>query len=163
VGIAQECRRRRSAFRDLGSLDRELHFVQAYRCYVVRWLSDPSVESSREHWRSLLEHPEFEPGFAALHDLRGRGTDRGYESLVEARGIYASQVAPHVGDGRVSLLVDSVLGFGLARQMTILLDLEESARVTYSEEEAKTWIGLPADFPLPYPASSSSRPDSSSR
>jgi len=59
-------------------------------------------------------------------------------------------VAPEVGEGRLAILVDSAVTFGQARQMTMMLGLEGTSLITYSEGEAKTWVGLPPDYKLPY-------------
>jgi len=143
-------------------MDREIYFVHQHRCYVVRWIADPSEESSREHWKALTEHPEFEPGHAALHDFRGRNPRGGYEEAQEGRDTYVRDVAPHVGDGRVAMLVDSPMAYGQARMIAIMLALEETSLVTYSEEDAKEWVGLSADYEFPYPTPSSGSSESGS-
>jgi hypothetical protein len=105
-----------------------------------------------EHWTGLLDHPEFEPGQAALHDLRGRKARGDYEDVFTQGEVYRRDVEPRVGTGRMAILVDSAVTYGQGRQVTTMLDLEDSSLVTYSEEEAKTWVGLPADYELPYPS-----------
>jgi len=131
-------------------MTRELHFIHECRCYVVRWLSNPSIAAARDHWQSLIEDPEFELGYSALHDMRGREFTKTYEETVSERDVYRRDVEPRVGDGRTAILVDSVATYGQARQMTLMLNLEDSSVVTYSEEEAKRWVGLPAEYVFPY-------------
>ncbi len=129
---------------------RELYFFPESRCYVVRWLVDLTKGAMLAHWSGLLEDPDYNPEYAALHDVRCRSIKGGYEETVESRDIYRRKVEPEVGEGRVAVLVDTASAYGSGRQLTIMTGLEDESLVTYSEEEAKSWIGLGADFVLPY-------------
>jgi len=129
---------------------RELYFFPESHCYVVRWIVDPTKEAMLSHWHDLLEDPEYNPDFAALHDLRNRTIKGEYADTVESRDAYTRDVAPEVGGGRVAVLVDTAAAYGSGRQLTVMTGLEDDSLVTYSEEEAKRWIGLSEDHALPY-------------
>lgn len=129
---------------------RELYFYPDAGCYVVRWVDDLTVDDLIAHWKDLLGHPEFETGYAALHDARDRSIVTAYAETVEGREAYLRDVAPKVGSGRVAVLVDNPNAFGTGRQLTVMTGLEEDSLVTYSEEAAKKWVGLAGDFVLPY-------------
>jgi hypothetical protein len=138
-------------------VDWELQFVHPHRCYIVRWLVDLSRERTREYWKALIANPEFQPGYAVLHDLRGRSIRRGFEDTAIQRDIYRREVAPHVGEGRAALLVDSAMAYSQEKLLTLMLGMEDTVLVTYSEDEARRWVGLPADHPLPAPAGDGGR------
>jgi hypothetical protein len=129
---------------------RELYFYPDAGCYVVRWIDDLRVEDLIAHWKDLLERPEYDASFAALHDARERSILAGYAETVEGRDVYVRDVAPKIGSGRVAVLVDNPSAFGSGRQLTVMTGLEEDSLVTYSEEAAKQWVGLSGDFELPY-------------
>ena len=131
-------------------MNRELYFYHDLQCYVVRWVGDLSTEAMTVHWRDLLDQPDYRPEHAGLHDVRGREINAGYSDTVESREIYERDVAPRVGGGRVAILVDNAAAFGTGRQLTVMTGLEDASLVTYSEEDAKKWIGLASDFALPY-------------
>lgn len=132
-----------------GLSERELHFYEEVGCYVVRWLSDFSQGSLARHWAALVEDPRLRPGMAALHDARGCQVKAGRSALGEGARLYRREVEPRVGFGRVALLVDDDGTLADARRLTELLELE-GALVTTSESEAKAWVGLERNLPLPY-------------
>jgi hypothetical protein len=129
---------------------RELYFYPESHCYVVRWVADLTKEAMVDHWRDLLGDPDYRPDQAALHDVRNRAIKGEYADTVESRDTYQREVAPKTGSGRVAVLVDNAAAFGSGRQLTVMTGLEEESLVTYSEQEAKRWIGLDAALVLPY-------------
>ena len=139
---------------------REIHYYPELGCYVVRWLVDLTTDAMATHWRALLADPDYSPDHASLHDLRERGIAGEYEGILESRDVYQRDVAPKVGNGRVAILVDNAAAFGSGRQLTMMLGLEEDTLVTYSEAEAKRWIGLGEDHALPYVVSGDPADDS---
>jgi hypothetical protein len=127
---------------------RELTFVPDRHCYLVRWRGDVTPEDSRRHWQALVDDPRFQRGFAALHDVRGCNLLRDFESAQRVRLVYRGY-AERLGDARLAVLVDSPRQYGMERQLMTMLGVEDLGLVTYDEAEAKAWVGLPADFPLP--------------
>ncbi len=103
-----------------------------------------------EHWRSLSAIPAWSPNLAVLHDLRQISASRTFSETLEAAEMYKSIVK--AGDGKVAILVDSSVIFGLTRQLSIITGLESMTRVTTSAAEAKAWVGLPPDFLLATPS-----------
>jgi len=132
-------------------MPRELHFLPDHRCYLVRWRGDMTPADTRQHWRDLLDDPRHESGLAALHDLRDCRLLRDFSGAKEEQGAYR-KLADGFGMARVAMLVGSPLQYGMARQLMTLLDFDDLALVTYDEADAKAWIGLAADYPLPYEA-----------
>ena len=132
-------------------MNRVLFFAPEHACYVVRWTASLTKEASVAHWQDLVERPEFSPGLAALHDMRGVTIPRSYEETAEVGKIYRRDIEPRVGFGRVALLVDDADNFGQAERLTNALELAGTL-VTYSEREAREWVGLPTDFELADPA-----------
>jgi hypothetical protein len=132
-------------------MDREIYFFDQYRCYVVRWISDISRDGVIQHWEALIQDPRFQPGYAALHDARGRAPKASWSDLREGTERYRVAVEPRVGFGRVAILVDAEDVRAQALRLLELLELE-GAIVTASEAEARSWVGLPLDLPLPYHA-----------
>ncbi|MGH0030420.1 MAG: hypothetical protein ACQGVC_11565 [Myxococcota bacterium] len=130
-------------------MDRELYFIADRGCYVVRWMADVSDGSATRHWQELIGNARFRPGLAALHDVRGHAIELGRQSLRDEAEAYRAEVEPRVGFGRVAILVDDPEMHRRAERLVRMLELH-GARVTFSETEAKEWVGLPPDQPLPY-------------
>jgi len=128
---------------------REITFVPAHRCYLVRWRGDVTPADSQRHWRELLDDPRHRSDYAALHDVRGCRLVRDYQSAKRLTQAYRG-FADSLGEARVAVLVDSARQYGLERQLFTLLGFEEQGLVTYDEAAAKAWVGLPVDFRLPY-------------
>ena len=130
-------------------MDRELYFVPEHTCYIVRWIADITGDALLEHWRDLVERPEFDPCLVALHDFRGIEVRRGKTATIVVGEIYRRDVEPRVGFGRAAIIVDDAAKFERANHLISMLELDGTL-VSYSEQEAKTWVGLPGDFALPY-------------
>jgi len=131
-------------------MDRELYFVPEHDCYVVRWIANITKQGSIEHWRDLIEQPRFRPELAALHDMRKVEARRDREETVELGETYRRDVEPHVGFGRVAILVAHPETYERAQHLTNMLELAGTL-ISYSEQDAMEWVGRPADFALPYP------------
>jgi hypothetical protein len=126
---------------------RELHFYPEHHCYFVKWDgTEVTAEDTLQHWQELARNAQYDASMDALHDLRGCHFESSYVAALKGARIYQSTGVG--GTGKVGVLVDDVLAFGMMRQLTVVMDLDDSL-VTYDEAEAKALVGLPRDFALP--------------
>lgn len=130
-------------------MDRELYFLPEHGCYVVRWTARITKDTSIEHWRDLVERPEFTPELAALHDFRAADVHPDRKGTIEVGHVYRREIEPRVGFGRVAIMVATGEAFAAAERLINLLELDGTL-ISYDESDAKAWIGLPRDFDLPY-------------
>lgn len=118
--------------------------------YFVKWHLPVTLARYRTYVADLLARPDFRPGMWALHDVRGSGD---HTSLDEVRATARASRADNVRRGtvRTVLLVDSDLGFGMARLYQGQVDTGDVERgVARSLEEARALLDLPPDYRLPF-------------
>ena len=90
----------------------------------------------------VLAHPSMEPDFNQLFDARE-------VTKLELSGACVREVSTDTGFGEGSLrafVTESDAGFGMARMYQTLRDTyPDEVRVFRSIDEARAWLGLPAE------------------
>ena len=120
------------------------------RIMFVTWSGTIDLGDHKAFYEDLVRTPGFATRTGIFHDCRG--ADRiaiGFDNLNAARLHYADTVLEAATPVPAAVLVATKVQFGQMRQYITKLDVEETTLITYSEDDAKAHLGLPADFTLP--------------
>ena len=125
-------------------------YNESVDCCFVHWTEALSFESLWGFMKDVVGESWFYPGVNVLHDFRG-ATAAPPQTDVRQLARNFQLVKPAFGDsGRVVILVPTqkevrvaqtyvALAGGTGREFAVFTDLDE----------AKAWLGLPADYELP--------------
>jgi hypothetical protein len=101
-----------------------------------------SIESHPECFRKLFTSAFWKPGTNLLFD--NRNFDFGQMNIDKLRmgSNYYQKVSDHLGKGKVALLMNTPLGYGIGRQFQLLSEekVQTEIRVFKDEQEAIGWL-----------------------
>ncbi len=119
-------------------------------CIFIKWRGTFSYEEGSAHYREVAEFVGFQRGSHLFHDIRLVDVD------VPASEIHKVAVAasPKVDSNavrKVAILVSSDVGFGMMRMLALMRERPGLVLNVFRDlEEAKAWLGLPADVGDPF-------------
>ena len=122
----------------------------ALGCIFIRWSGTFSSEEGAAHYREIAGYESFQRGSHLFHDAR----------LVDV-GVPTSEIekvataaSPKVDSGvvrKVAILASSDVGFGMMRMLASMRERPGLVLNVFRDlEEAKAWLGLPADLGDPF-------------
>jgi len=115
-------------------------------CIFVKWSSNPKLTDVRTYFQELMRIPALAAGANVFNDVRALSPDLPTSFFRQAARLGPD--APNTGaEQKLALLVSSDVGFGLMRVFATFrqrpgIEIE----VFDSLEEAKAWLGLPAEI-----------------
>ncbi len=119
-------------------------------CIFIRWRGTFSREEGAAHYREIAGLVSFQQGSHLFHDVRLVDVNVPASEIREV----ARAKSPNVdsdNDRKVAVLAPSDLGFGMMR---MLASVREHPGLTLNVfrdlEQAKAWLGLPADLGDPF-------------
>lgn len=117
-------------------------------CYVVVWTGDVTVDALKRFFADVVKLPVFPARRGVIHDLRRARIAIDFHQLDTAR--LDHDLAIHADNRKPPLayVVESAHQFGQIRQYIAKVQIENEVLVTYSEDEAKAFVGLPKNFDL---------------
>lgn len=118
------------------------------RCYAVVWSGDVTLDALKAFYVDVVKLPEFPDRRGVLHDFRNADIAHDFNELDKVREHYRQAIRDHDVRPGLSFIVKSSHQFGQVRQTIAKMLSNDQILVTYSEDEAKTFIGLPTDFDL---------------
>ncbi len=122
----------------------------ALGCIFIRWRGTFSSEEGAAHYREIAEYESFQQGSHLFHDVRLADVD---VPASEIRNV-ATAASPNVTAKtvrKVAILTSSDLGFGMMRMLSSMRERPGLVLNVFRDlEEAKAWLGLPADLGDPF-------------
>ena len=92
--------------------------------------------------KDIVAHPAWHPGMDIFIDHRKLALGQITPSGVEAVSHYFKSISPVLGDGRLALLMNRDVDFGIARAWETLTegDVDMSIRVFRDLDSPETWL-----------------------
>jgi hypothetical protein len=122
----------------------------ALGCIFIRWSGIFSSEEGAAHYREVAGYESFQKGAHLFHDTRLVNVD---VSTSEVQKV-ATAPSPIVDLGvvrKVAILASSDFGFGMMRMLALMRARPGLVLDVFRDlEEAKAWLGLPADLGDPF-------------
>ncbi len=122
----------------------------ALGCIFIRWRGTFSYEEGAAHYREVAEFESFQQGSHLFHDVRLVNVDVPASEIQSV----AKAVSPKVTANtvrKVAILTSSDLGFGMMRMLALMRERPELVLNLFRDlEEAKAWLGLPAELGDPF-------------
>ncbi len=119
-------------------------------CIFIRWKGTFSSEEGATYYREIVGHESYQNGAHLFHDIRLVDPDVPSPEIEKAAIAGPQYAAPNTVR-KVAILAPSDLGFAMMR---MLASMREHPGLTLSVfrdlEEAKAWLGLPADLGDPF-------------
>jgi hypothetical protein len=119
-------------------------------CIFVRWKGTFSSEEGAAYYREIVGHESYQNGSHLFHDIRLVNADVSISEIEKVARAGPRDAAPSIVR-KAAILASSDLGFGMMR---MLASMREHPGLTLSVfrdlEEAKAWLGLPADLGDPF-------------
>ncbi len=119
-------------------------------CAFIKWHGVFSLDENRKFRSDTADNAAFQACTKRLHDTRG--VDISVPTSVIRTVAYADPVTtePFV-EVRSAILVSSEMAFGMMRMFsTMYQDPRMNMRVFRNLDDAKAWLGLPADLGDPF-------------
>ncbi len=124
-------------------------FVRSPGAYVITWSVEWTVDDLRSCLADLRADPNFRLGLNRLHDLRTVSIRLNSKQVAAVSQGLEAEDDKH-GDRRVAYFVGDDITYGVLRMAVghgILMRAQQW--VMRNADEAKDWVGLPADYVLP--------------
>jgi hypothetical protein len=122
----------------------------ALGCIFIKWRGTFSSEEGSAHYREIAGLVGFQQGSHLFHDARLVDVS---VPTSEIRDV-AKAPSPKVDSAivrKVAILVSSDLGFGMMRMLGAMRERPGLVLNVFRDlEEAKAWLGLPADLGDPF-------------
>ena len=125
-------------------------FDEAAGCYFVSWTGTIPVDEYYSHFRTVIAKPWFRKELNVIHDLRNAGLES-VRANVLTKSLAYDSVASEFGDGTGAVLVSGVAD---KRFLSLFVTASVKARGLVesfdNDDDARTWAGLPEDYPDPF-------------
>ncbi len=127
-----------------------LRSEDALGCIFIRWSGTFSYEEGAAYYREIAGYESFQQGSHLFHDIRLVDVN---VPAVEIRKV-ATAASPKVDANivrKVAILTSSDFSFGMMRMLALMRERPELVLNVFRDiEEAKAWLGLPADLGDPF-------------
>ncbi len=122
----------------------------ALGCIFIRWSGTFSSEEGAAHYREIAGYESFQKGAYLFHDTRLVDVDVTTSEVEKMARAPSPKVDPDVVR-KVAILSSSDLGFGMMRMLASMRERPGLVLNVFRDlEEAKAWLGLPADLGDPF-------------
>lgn len=119
-------------------------------CVFVRWRGTFSAQEGAAHYREVTERESYRGGGSVFHDCRLVNADVPM-SEIEKVALSGPHPTNTTNVRKVAILASSDLGFGMMRMLAALRERPGLILNVFRDlEEAKAWLGLPADIGDPF-------------
>jgi len=121
---------------------------ESLNCIFVKWGRNPSLEDTRQYFETLVGLPAFRAGAHMFNDLRALAPDLPASFFRQAARF--GPTTPATGQ-KLALLVSSEVAFGLMRIFATFRQRPGLEVDVFDDlEQARKWLGLPADIGDPF-------------
>lgn len=112
------------------------------RMAIIRSTGTAVVNDITSYQKMLIEHQDWEPGINILVDHTGLITTHLTFQEIQSISKSITAFAKDLGDGRLALVVRTMMGYGLARMWQILTsELSNlNIKIFRSIEHAEQWV-----------------------
>ena len=122
----------------------------ALGCIFIRWRGTFSYEEGAAHYREVAEFESFQQGSHIFHDVRLVNIDVPASEIQSVAKAASPKVTANTVR-KVAILTSSDLGFGMMRMLALMRERPELVLNVFRDlEEAKAWLGLPAELGDPF-------------
>ena len=122
----------------------------ALGCIFIRWRGTFSYEEGAAHYREVAEFESFQQGSHLFHDVRLVNVDVPASEIQSVAKAASPKVTANTVR-KVAILTSSDLGFGMMRMLALMRERPELVLNVFRDlEEAKAWLGLPAELGDPF-------------
>ncbi len=122
----------------------------ALGCIFIRWCGTFSNVEGAAHYREIAGYESFQQGSNLFHDVRLVDVDVPV-SQIQSMAKAASPKMTATLVRKVAILTSSDLGFGMMRMLVLMRERPGLVLKVFRDlEEAKAWLGLPADLGDPF-------------
>ena len=122
----------------------------ALGCIFIRWSGTFSSEEGAAHYREIAGYESFQQGSHLFHDVRLVDVDVPTNEIQKVATAASPKVDPDVVR-KVAVLTSSDMGFGMMRMLASMRERPGLVLNVFRDlEEAKAWLGLPADLGDPF-------------
>ncbi len=119
-------------------------------CIFIRWSGTFSSEEGAAHYREIAGYESFQKGAHLFHDTRLVDVDVPTSEVQKVATAASPKVEPDVVR-KVAILASSDVGFGMMRMLASMRERPGLVLNVFRDlEEAKAWLGLPADLGDPF-------------
>ncbi len=122
----------------------------ALGCIFIRWSGTFSYEEGAAYYREIAGYESFQQGSHLFHDVRLVDLDVPTNEIHKVATAASPKVDPDVVR-KVAVLTSSDMGFGMMRMLVSMRERPGLVLNVFRDlEEAKAWLGLPADLGDPF-------------
>ena len=122
----------------------------ALGCIFIRWSGTFSSEEGAAHYREIAGYESFQKGAHLFHDTRLVDVDVPTSEIQKVATAASPKVDPDIVR-KVAILASSDFGFGMMRMLALMRERPGLVLNVFRDlEEAKAWLGLPADLGDPF-------------
>ncbi len=122
----------------------------ALGCIFIRWRGTFSSEEGAAHYREIAGYESFQKGAHLFHDTRLVDVDVPTSEVQRVATAASPKVEPAFVR-KVAILASSDVGFGMMRMLASMRERPGLILNVFRDlEEAKAWLGLPADLGDPF-------------
>ncbi len=119
--------------------------ADALGCIFIRWSGTFSSEEGAAHYREISGYEIFQKGAHLFHDTRLVDVDVPTSEVQKVATAASPKVGPDIVR-KVAILASSDFGFGMMRMLASMRERPGLVLDVFRDlEEAKAWLGLPAD------------------
>ncbi|MCA9441716.1 MAG: STAS/SEC14 domain-containing protein [Candidatus Omnitrophica bacterium] len=124
--------------------------IDAQRGIVYLQMDDPfDVNKGKELIDKMLDHPDFRKGMSTLWDIRGVDAASVTREHMREMRMFNLGREEKRGYGRMAILVDSDINFGLSRMYHVVGDLPHIEMSVFRElNEAEQWLDESPFWPV---------------
>ncbi len=123
-------------------MEHTITFDSNNRQFNIETKGDGDVSGIIAYLRDIIAHPQWEPGLKILSDHRKLKIDTLKMDGIHSISRYFKEIGPKFGDGKLALVMQRDIDFGLARTWEILTadDVDIAIEVFRSMDEASKWL-----------------------
>ena len=122
----------------------------AHGCIFIKWCGPFSSEEGLAQYREIAELASFQQGAHLFHDARLVDFNVPNSEIRKVAEAPSPKVISNIVR-KVATLASSELGFGMMRTLAAIRERPGLELNVFRDlEEAKTWLGLPADLGDPF-------------
>ncbi len=126
------------------------------KCLVnIQTKGDGDARGIITFFKDIVAHPQWKPGLKILLDHRKLKIDTLKMDGIQSISTFFKQIGPKFGDGKLALVMQRDIDFGLARTWEILTadDVDIAIAVFRSIDEASRWLERNTSDSVVWPAS----------
>jgi len=123
-------------------MEHTITFDSSNRQFNIKTKGDGDVSGIIAFFKDIIAHPQWKPGLKILLDHRNLKTDSLKMDGIQSISQFFKQSGPKFGDGKMALVMERDIDFGLARTWEILTadDVDIAIEVFRSMGEASKWL-----------------------